>query len=74
MTMTSETIHRCGKCGIAPVYQTAKITEPLDYVPGILYRLQCSCCGRYGGYCTTKQTAVDYWNHESFLPPKGNKR
>ena len=72
--MSSETIHRCGKCGIAPVYQTATITEQLDDVPNILFRLQCLNCGGYGAYCTTKQAAVGYWNREPFTPPRGCKR
>ena len=72
--MRNETIHRCPKCGIAPVYQTARITEPLDDVPSILFRLQCPNCGRYGAYCTTKQAAVGYWNREPFIPPRGRKK
>jgi len=72
--MRNETIHRCSKCGIAPVYQTARITEPLDDVPSILFRLQCPNCGRYGAFCTTKQAAVGYWNREPFTPPRGRKK
>ena len=72
--MGYETIHRCGKCGIAPVYQTARITESLDGVPGILFRLQCLRCGRYGAYCTAKQAATEYWNREPFIPARRHRR
>jgi len=72
--MTSETVHRCAKCNIVPVYQTATITEPRDDVPGVIYRLQCPHCGQYGGYCTTKQMAAVYWNRETFAPSRGKKK
>jgi hypothetical protein len=72
--MSHETIHRCAKCGIVPVYQTARITEPLEGVPSIIYRLQCPICGRYGAYCSTKQAAIGFWNREPFIPPRGREK
>jgi hypothetical protein len=72
--MRHETIHQCGRCGIAPVYQTATVTEERDDLPSVIYRLQCPICGRYGAYCTTKQEATGYWNREPFIPPRGRKK
>ena len=72
--MSSETIHRCSKCGIIPVYQTARVTEERDDIPNVVYRLQCPICGRYGAYCTTKQLAIGYWNREPFIPPRGRRK
>jgi hypothetical protein len=73
-TMDYGTIHRCGKCGIEPEYQTAKATEQLDDVPNVVYRLQCPNCGRFGGFCTSKQCAADYWNRETFNHVKGHRK
>ena len=72
--MRHETIHRCSKCGIVPVYQTARLTEPRDDVPSAIFRLQCPICGRYGAYCTTKQAATQCWNREPFIPPRERKQ
>jgi predicted RNA-binding Zn-ribbon protein involved in translation (DUF1610 family) len=72
--MSNETIHRCLDCGIEPVYQTAKTSEPYNDLPNVVYRLECPNCGRHGAYGTSKQEAAVYWNHETFRPPKGRKK
>ncbi|MCL2005980.1 MAG: hypothetical protein FWG73_07415 [Planctomycetaceae bacterium] len=72
--MKHETMTPCCKCGIVPVYQTARATEQRHDLPSIIYRLQCPNCGRYGAYCTTKQVATEYWNRESFAPQRGGKK